>query len=148
MSTPDYYLTVESIQNINAAADLMRRKREEARQLRECMSKLIAVCALLAWATAANAQDSWNGADKPKHIAASAISALIVESLWAEELPLTARFSLAMVPGVIKELADMRRGGSGFSWKDIGADAIGVASGMVFHGLIIKPNFVGINIKF
>ena len=110
--------------------------------------KLIAACALFAWASAASAQDSWTGADKPKHIAASAISAVVVEGLFAEDLPVLARFTLAMAPGAVKELADMRRGGSGFSWKDIGANALGVGLGMAGYHVIVKPGYVGINLKF
>ena len=110
--------------------------------------KTLAACALLAWAAAASAQDRWAGADKPKHVAVSAFSAVVVESLFAQTLHPVERFGLAMLPGVAKELADMRRGGSGFSSKDLVADAIGVASGMAFHGLVIRPGYVGINVKF
>ena len=110
--------------------------------------KTLAACALLACAAAASAADHWNGSDKPKHIAASALSALVVESLFAETLTPAERFGLAMVPGIVKELADARRGGSGFSGKDIGADLIGVGLGMAFHGLVIRPNYVGIQLKF
>ena len=112
--------------------------------------KTIAACTILVCATAASAQDRWSGDNKPKHIAASAISAVVVESLFEQTLHPVERFGLAMLPGVAKELYDMRRGGSGsgFSGKDIAADALGVLGGMAFYGLVIRPNFVGINVKF
>ena len=110
--------------------------------------KTIAACALLAMSAAASAQDRWNGDDKPKHVAASAVSAVIVESMFAQTLHPVERFGLAMIPGIVKELADTRRGGSGFSGKDIAADALGVLGGMAFHGLVIRPNYVGVNVKF
>ena len=110
--------------------------------------KLIAACALFAWASAASAQDSWTGSDKPKHIAASAISAVVVESLFADTLTPVERFGLAMLPGVIKELADSRRGGSGISGKDFAANALGVGLGMAGYHVIVKPGYVGINLKF
>lgn len=110
--------------------------------------KIIAACAVFVWAGSASAQDSWTGADKPKHIAASAISAVVVESLFTETLNPAQRFGLAMVPGIGKELFDMRKGGSGFSVKDLAADAIGVGFGMAGYHVIVRPNYVGINIKF
>lgn len=93
-------------------------------------------------------QDRWDGEDKPKHVAASAISAIIVESAFAKTLTPVERFGLAMVPGVLKEFADMRTGGSGFSGKDIVADIAGVLSGMVINGVVVRHGFIGINIKF
>lgn len=110
--------------------------------------KTIAACALFACAAAASAQDRWLGEDKPKHVAVSAFSAVVVESLWVEDLHWLARFTIAMAPGVLKELADMRRGGSGFSGKDIAADALGVTGVMVFHGVVIRPGYIGMSLKF
>ena len=110
--------------------------------------KLIATCALLALTGAASAQDSWNGADKPKHLAASAFSAVVVEGLFVQTLHPVERFGLAMLPGIVKEISDMRRGGSGFSGKDLVADALGVGLGMAGYHVIVRPGYVGINIKF
>ena len=110
--------------------------------------KLIAACALFAMAAAASAQDRWNGADKPKHFAGSAVSAVVVEGLFAQTLHPVERFGLAMLPGVAKELADMRRGGSGFSAKDLAADALGVICVMAINGLVIRHGYIGINVKF
>lgn len=112
-------------------------------------SKTLAALALCAAAAAPTlAQDTWNGADKPKHIAASALSAVIVEGLFAETLSPVERFGLAMLPGVVKEFADMRKGGSGFSGKDIAADMLGVGLGMAGYHVVIKSGYVGINLKF
>ena len=110
--------------------------------------KLIAACALLSLTGAASAQDRWNGPDKPKHIAVSAFSAVVVESVFADSLTPLQRVGLAMVPGVAKELFDMRKGGSGFSGKDLVADALGVGFGMAGYHVIVRPGYVGINVKF
>ena len=110
--------------------------------------KLIAACTLLTLTGAASAQDRWNGADKPKHIAVSAFSAVVVESVFADSLTPLQRVGLAMVPGVAKELFDMRKGGSGFSGKDLAADLAGVFAGVAYHGLVIRPGYVGINVRF
>lgn len=109
--------------------------------------KLLPLYLILAWASAAAAEDSWTGADKPKHIAASAISAVVTEALFDKHLAPLERFGVAMIPGVAKELFDMRKGGSGFSGKDLVVDAIGVGLGMGFYGIVIRPNYIGINIK-
>lgn len=111
-------------------------------------TKLIAACALIAMTGAASAQDRWTGDDKPKHIAFSAVSAVVVESMFAQTLHPVERFGLAMLPGFAKEFADMRRGGTGFSGKDLVADALGVGLGMAGYHVVIKPGYVGINIKF
>lgn len=109
---------------------------------------LVALLLSAAAASPALAQDRWNGADKPKHIAASAISAVVVEGMFSNTLPPATRFGLAMLPGVAKELADMRKGGSGFSGKDLVADALGVGLGMAGYHVVIKPGYVGVNLRF
>lgn len=112
-------------------------------------SKTLAALALCAAASAPTlAQDRWDGPDKPKHVAASAISAVVVESLFAQTLHPLTRFGLAMAPGILKELADTRKGGSGISGKDIVADAIGVGFGMAGYHVVVRPNYVGVQFKF
>ncbi len=109
---------------------------------------LVALLLSAAAAYPALAQDRWLGADKPKHVAVSALSAVIVESMFADTLNPAQRFWLAMLPGVVKELADSRRGGSGISGKDFAANALGVGLGMAGYHVVIKPGYVGINLKF
>ena len=103
---------------------------------------------LMGAALAASAQDKWSGADKPKHVVASALSALVVEGVFSHRLEPVERLGVAMLPGLAKEIYDMRRGGSGFSGKDLGADLLGALAGMAFHGVVIRQGYVGVDIKF
>lgn len=86
------------------------------------------------------AQDSWTGPDKAKHAAVSAAlgagASLIVDN-DAQAV------ALALVPGLAKELHDARPGGTGFSVKDMAANAVGAYVGVKLGGLIIRPRFVG-----
>lgn len=112
-------------------------------------SKTLVALLLSAAASAPTlAQDRWNGPDKPKHVAASVVSAVVVESLFAQTLHPAQRFGLAMLPGIAKELYDMRKGGSGFSGKDLVADALGVGLGMAGYHVIMRPNYVGVQFEF
>lgn len=90
----------------------------------------------------AHAQDTWTGPDKIKHAAVSAAlgagASLIVES-EAQAV------GLALLPGLAKELHDARPGGTGFSAKDMAANAIGAYLGVKLGGLIIRPNFIGLH---
>lgn len=110
--------------------------------------KTTIACILFSLAGAVAAQDRWDGPDKPKHVAASAISAVVVESIFAEDLPVLARFTIAMLPGAIKEMSDSRRGGSGISGKDFVANALGVGFGMAGYHIIVRHNYVGVELKF
>ena len=73
------------------------------------------------------ATDTWRGADKLKHAQYScafglAASYVRPESKWEA-------FGLAMIPGLLKELNDVRiKDGSGFSVKDMAANAVGAGA--------------------
>lgn len=71
--------------------------------------------------------DEWTGRDKAQHAQVSAlagaISGALIEDRWAA-------FGVAMVPGLVKEIHDARPGGSGFSWRDLTADAVGAGIGV------------------
>jgi hypothetical protein len=43
-----------------------------------------------------------------------------------------------MIPGVLKELSDSSKGGSGFSGKDLVADAVGAALGVYTGGWLLS----------
>ncbi len=73
---------------------------------------------------AAQAQDSWGGRDKRWHAGMSCFFGAGAAA-WQRERPLVA-WGVAMVPGVLKETLDATNAtGTGWSWKDIGANALG-----------------------
>lgn len=83
----------------------------------------ILLLVLLLLAAPAWSQDRWNGLDKAKHAAGSCVfgigSSFVAKTWWGA-------FGLAMTPGVLKEAHDATAtGGSGWSWKDLVADAAG-----------------------
>jgi len=57
-------------------------------------------------------------------------------------------WGLAMVPGLAKEVFDARKGGSGFSWGDLAADAVGAYIGVQLAGLSISRNRVSYTRSF
>jgi uncharacterized protein YfiM (DUF2279 family) len=92
-----------------------------------CRLALVGLAALLVASSAqafGTAADKWNGKDKIKHVQYSCVLGLgtgyvVSESKWEA-------FGWAMVPGGLKELNDSRiKDGSGFSHKDMVANAIG-----------------------
>lgn len=78
----------------------------------------------------------WLGPDKPLHAAAS-FAAAIGATIVISTDPPTA-FIIAMLPGIAKELYDTRSGGSGWSYKDLVADAVGAAAGVAFTMVILQ----------
>lgn len=90
--------------------------------------KKILIAAALMFSTAAHA-DEWLGRDKAKHAAVSFALGAGAQMILPEDKPVAA-FALAMMPGIAKELSDSRKGGSGWSNKDIVADAVGAAMGV------------------
>lgn len=102
---------------------------------------------LLACAFNAHAADSMFGADKAKHASVSFILGAGAQAILPEDKPLAA-FGLAMMPGVAKELSDSRQGGSGFSTKDLVADAVGAALGVyVSRNVMIRMGDKRINVQ-
>lgn len=93
---------------------------------------------LLLWCLAlpVAAQDSWQGTDKRWHFGFSvffgvgARAALPDAPVWKPALA-------CMTPGVLKELQDNRSGGKA-SWKDLGADALGCATGIAAGGWLVR----------
>ena len=72
----------------------------------------------------AHAQDNWNTADKRWHAGFSCFFGAGAAA-WKPESAGKA-WLIAMVPGTIKEAADAASAtGSGWSWKDMGANALG-----------------------
>lgn len=63
------------------------------------------------------AKDEWFGLDKILHL----IGCMVITAIWG--------YPTAGAAGIIKECADI--GGSGFSYKDLTADAIGIGLGMI-----------------
>jgi putative lipoprotein len=84
--------------------------------------------------------DSWTGRDKPKHLAACAA---IAGAAVAVGLTERQAMGAALAVGLAKELHDKRPGGTGFSWRDMAANAAGAYIGAKVGGLVIRPNFIG-----
>ena len=89
---------------------------------------------LLALALPAAAQDSWTGPDKVLHFGVSAVFGFAARNQWPDR-PILA-FGVAMIPGVLKEVSD--RSTTGFSGKDLVANALGAAAGVYVGGLLIQ----------
>lgn len=80
-------------------------------------------------------KDSWSGSDKKMHLGVSFVLGMATAAQWPDNKPLA--FAVAMAPGVLKEISD--RSTTGFSAKDLVADAVGVALGMATtHWLITR----------
>jgi uncharacterized protein YfiM (DUF2279 family) len=77
--------------------------------------------------------DCWNGEDKRVHFGVSFIFGFAAVNQWPENK--WKAFGVAMIPGVLKEVADIK--GSGFSGKDLAADALGAATGVFLGGVMI-----------
>jgi hypothetical protein len=75
--------------------------------------------------------------DKRLHAGASFFIGVAAAHQWPNE-PLKA-FGVAMLPGLAKEVLDSR-GGTGFSGKDIAANAIGAALGVATGNWIVSRN--------
>lgn len=98
---------------------------------------IVAAAALVTCGTAhANPNDRWLGQDKAKHFAVSAGLGFAAGFVTNDPYK---QFALGMAPGLAKEVYDSRKGGSGFSVKDLAWDAAGVYVGMRVHGLVVTP---------
>lgn len=101
---------------------------------------LILAAFVLAFCGTARA-DSWTTPDKPKHVA---VSAAMASAGVAVGLTERQAFAASLAVGFAKEVHDAtRRGGTGFSTKDLAADALGAYLGAKFAGLTIRRDFVG-----
>lgn len=92
--------------------------------------KTLLAAAVLAAAPLAHAADGdrWNGRDKKMHAGVSFVVGFAAANQWPDE-PGKA-FMVALLPGLLKEVSDAN-GGTGFSSKDMAANAIGAALGVV-----------------
>jgi uncharacterized protein YfiM (DUF2279 family) len=80
--------------------------------------------------------DSWSGSDKALHFGVSAVVGFAAVNQWPDNKPKA--FLVAMIPGVLKEVSDRKT--TGFSGKDLVADALGVALGVYAGGWLISRN--------
>jgi uncharacterized protein YfiM (DUF2279 family) len=88
---------------------------------------LAAAVAISIAAAPCSAQDRWTTGDKVEHVMYSCGAGVASSAILGPEHPWWS-FGLAMVPGVRKEWYDQKHKaaqGNGWSWKDIGADAVG-----------------------
>lgn len=84
------------------------------------------------------ATDAWSIRcdDKQAHLAVSTMIGVIVADV-ARDRPYWQRFAISMAPLTAKEVLDAQSGGTGFSWKDMTWNAVGVAAGLHFGGAFI-----------
>lgn len=82
----------------------------------------------------ASAQDTWTGADKKLHVSVSFVIGLAAGFQFPGNKPLA--FGVALIPGVLKEISD--RSTTGFSGKDIAANALGAALGVYASGWLLQ----------
>jgi putative lipoprotein len=106
-----------------------------------CSGLAAFVLTVAGWSACTRAQaDEWGTPDKPKHLA---VSAAMAGAFVAAGMSERQAFAASLAVGLAKELHDSRRGGSGFSGKDLAADALGAYMGAKLGGVIIRRNFVG-----
>lgn len=94
------------------------------------MKSLIAI--LLITFCATSYADDWTGDDKNKHFAGSAAMGVAATVVFKDsEHPVLYPFAATIAVGLAKEVYDeVKSGGSGFSYKDLAADALGAALGV------------------
>lgn len=95
--------------------------------------------------TAGTYGDDWSGPDKAKHFA---VSALLGSAAYAYTDDRTKAFGLAMIPGVIKEIADSQSDGNSFSGKDLVWNAIGAGFGVQIGHWVIGPGEINFTMAF
>lgn len=83
--------------------------------------------------------DEWTGEDKQLHFA---VSAGLGVAAYAHTHDRARAFGLAMVPGILKEIADSQSDGNRFSSKDLAWDALGAAVGLQAGHWVIGPERV------
>lgn len=83
--------------------------------------------------------------DKVKHAAVSAVFGAIAGASMDSK---AAAFGIAMVPGLLKEIHDSRKDGSGFSGRDLAADAIGAALGVYVGNCVIRGRSLTCSFSF
>ena len=89
--------------------------------------------------------------DKQKHFGAEtaivSVSSLILKD---SEHPILYPILVGTIIGYTKELYDSRKGGSGFSDKDLEADSLGIAAGSLVgsgFNVILTDKFVGFGFR-
>lgn len=94
--------------------------------------------------------DEWTGEDKKQHFAGSALMGVAASVAFKDsEHPVLYPMAAVLAVGLAKEIRDeVATAGSGFSYKDLAADALGAALGVsVGNGVIYATrntiNFTG-----
>jgi putative lipoprotein len=83
--------------------------------------------------------DEWTGEDKQLHFAVSAVLGVAAYSQTHER---ATAFGWAMLPGILKEVADSQQESNQFSGKDLAWDAAGAFVGVQAGHWMIGPDRV------
>lgn len=83
--------------------------------------------------------DEWTGEDKQLHFT---VSAALGVAAYSHTHDRAKAFGWAMVPGILKEIADSQQDDNRFSGKDLAWDALGAAVGVQAGHWLIGPGQV------
>ena len=89
--------------------------------------------------------DNWTGVDKSKHFA---VSGILGGAAYAYTHNRTQAFGLALLPGILKEVADSQSDNKTFNEKDLAWDALGAAVGVQAGHWIIDPERITYSAHF
>lgn len=85
--------------------------------------------------------DPWSTKDKRDHLTISAIIGAGIEA-YKPDAHWSAKWGVCMVPGVLKEVYDVRKPGGTASWRDLVANGVGCGiGGLSYKGIraIVTP---------
>lgn len=107
---------------------------------------LISACAHAYDFRLAEEGDSWTGKDKKLHFAGSAALGLVAGAAVDDK---RIAFGAAVGIGFLKEMRDAtKKGGTGFSYKDMGANIAGAAVGVYAGNCLIRLQSVSCGWEF
>lgn len=99
----------------------------------------------LLFTTCSAKADEWTGPDKQEHFGGSAVVGMLLKAKF-DKLSTAQAVGIALIPGVAKELYDSRKGGSGFSYKDMVYNAAGAYVGVKLGGVIASFKSGGVQL--
>lgn len=93
--------------------------------------------------------DGFGGQDKLAHFALSAAAGATARAYLGEDSSDTKAVAVAMIPGAVKELADAtRKGGTGWSNRDMVANLLGAVVGVKLTGWGVSKTRDGVQVSY